>query len=333
MSDVHVSALSALLTPPVPVAALEVESASEWRAVSQAPGETPAAMAVEAGQLAMAHCGLYPRQFEWLIHTGSGYQGTRSWPVHHGIQAELLGDHGNAIEVRQFCAGGLTSWALGASMLKPGKAIACTAADNWSWTDRFALSRKDGGEPFADAASAVILGPSGFARWLGAGSSSRPAHAAAWKPSEPFWKHMDQDGFRAAYVAALAARGRPTMLASITMIADAIRLALEDAELTPADITHFVPPSSRSGEPYRHLARRFGLPWTELLYQFHLHHGYLSVSAQAGALTHLAVKGELSAGSIVLLVATEYNVSCTAALLQIERHPEIVEQQRVITLH
>jgi hypothetical protein len=121
--------------------------------------------------------------------------------------------------------------------------------------------------------------------------------------------------------------------ALIAMIRNAIRLALDDAGVAPPEVTHFVPPSSRTGQPYRHLARSIGLPWSEDLYQFHLEHGYLSVSAQAAALVRLAEAGSLTTGSTVLLAATEYNVSATAMVLRISRSPEVLARQRVTTVH
>src|SRR5439155_26656254 len=100
--------------------------------------------------------------------------------------------------------------------------------------------------------------------------------------------------------------------ALVEMIRNAILFALDDSGVSPSDITHFVAPSSRTGEPYRHLAREIGLPWSDDLYRFHLEHGYLSVSAQAAALVTLAETGLLTTGATVLLTATEYNVSTTA---------------------
>lgn len=331
MSDSYLSAVSVLLPPAVP-ASVEVASAPEWRAISQDPGGTPVDMAIEAGACAVEFCGIDPRRIEWLIHTGSGYQGARSWPVHHAVQAAVLGPGGNAFEVRQFCAGGLTSWTLATSMRRPDHAVACTAADNWSWTDRFALSRNDSGEPFADVASAAVVGPSGFAQILGTGTASCPDHAEAWQSHHRFWEHMTEGDFRGTYVSALGSRDRPTMLATTRMIAEAIRLALTDAAVKPAAVTYFVPPSSRSGEPYRMLAHRMGIPWMDTMYQFHLDHGYLSVSAQAGAFIELAKLDLLSDDVTVLLVATEYNLSATALVVRIVRRPRITYSQRVTTI-
>jgi len=319
--------------PPAVTVFEDVASAPEWRAVSQYPGGTPVEMAVEVGIPAVNRSGIDSAQFDWLIHTGSGYQGARSWPVHHAVQAAVLGSNGNAIEVRQFCAGGLTSWTLADSMRRPDRAVVCTAADNWSWTDRFALSRHDAGEPFADVASAAVIGPSGFAQILSTGNASCPDHADAWRSDDQFWEHMTQKGFRDAYVNAIGSRAPSTMRASTRMIATALRLALADAGLDPADVTCFVPPSSRTGEPYRLLASRMGLPWMDELYQFHLDHGYLSVSAQAAGLGHLARLGLLDDGATVLLVATEYNLSATAVVVRIVRRPELSIEDRVVTVH
>lgn len=311
----------------------EVASVPEWRAVCQDPGRTPVDMAIESGRPAVEHCSIEPERFDWLIHTGSGPQGTRSWPAHHAIQSALLGANGNAFEVRQFCAGGLSSWVLAERLRHSDRAVVCTAADNWSWTDRFAVSRKDGGEPGADLASAAIIGPDGFAQILGSGNASCPDHAEAWRSDDRYWELQPNEEFRVVYARAISTQTSSSVSALIKMIRKAIRFALDDAKVAPSEVTHFVPPSSRTGQPHRHLARVIGLPWNDDLYRFHLEHGYLSVSGQAAALVSLAKAGELTVGSTVLLTATEYNVSTTALVLRITRSPEVITQDQVTIIH
>ena len=332
MTDSHLSAVSVLLPEAIPVSE-EVASAPEWRAVCQAPGRTPVDMAIEAGRPAVENCDIEPQRFDWLIHAGSGPQGTRSWPAHHAIQSALLGSYGNAFEVRQFCAGGLSSWVLAERMRLSDRAIVCTAADNWSWTDRFAVSRKDGGEPGADLASAAVIGPHGFARLLGSGNASYPDLAETWYTDDRYWELQPNEEFRAVYARALSGHTVRSVAAIVEMIRSAIRCALDDAEVAPSEVTHFVAPSSRTGEPYRRLAGKIGLPWSDDLYRFHLEHGYLSVSSQTAALARLAEAGSLTAGSTVLLTATEYNVSTTAMLLRITRSPEVATQDHVTIVH
>lgn len=332
MTDSYLSAVSVLLPEAIPVSD-EVASVPEWRAVCQDPGRTPVDMAIEAGRPAVENCSIEPDRFDWVIHTGSGPQGTRSWPAHHAIQAALLGSYGNAFEVRQFCAGGLSSWVLAQRLRHSERAVVCTAADNWSWTDRFAVSRKHRGEPGSDLASAAVIGPDGFAQILGAGNASCPEHAEAWFSDDRYWELQPNEEFRAVYARALSSQTSSSVSASIKMVANAIRLALDDAEVSPSEVTHFVAPSSRSGQPFRHVARRIGLPWSDDLYRFHLEHGYLSVSAQAAALVSLGKAGALRVGSTVLLTATEYNVSATALVLRITRPPDVVSHDHVTTVH
>jgi 3-oxoacyl-[acyl-carrier-protein] synthase III len=290
-------------------------------------------MAIESGRPAVENCGIERERFDWLIHTGSGPQGTRSWPAHHAIQSALLGSSGNALEVRQFCAGGLSSWLLAERLRFGDRAVVCTAADNWSWTDRYAVSRDNGGEPGADLASAVVIGPNGFAHILGSGNASCPDHAEAWRSDDRYWELQPNEEFSAVYARALSSQTSSSVAALVEMIRSAMLFALEDAGVPPSDVTHFVAPSSRRGEPYRHLAGEIGLPWSDDLYRFHLEHGYLSVSAQAAALARLAVAGSLTEGSTVLLLATEYNVSATAMVVRISRAPEVLTHQQVTTVH
>ena len=332
MTDSYLSAVSVLLPEAIAVSE-EVASAPEWRAVSQDPGRTPVDMAIESGRPAVENCRIEPERFDWLIHTGSGPQGTRSWPAHHAIQSALLGSNGNAFEVRQFCAGGLSSWVLAERLRHGDRAVVCTAADNWSWTDRFAVSRKDGGEPGADLASAAVIGPDGFAQILGSGNASCPDHAEAWRTDDRYWELQPNEEFRDVYARALSSQTSSSVTALVEMVGNAMRFALDDADVAPSDITHFVAPSSRTGEPYRHLAGLIGLPWSDELYRFHLEHGYLSVSGQAAALVRLAEDGALTPDSTVLLTATEYNVSTTSMVVRITRSPEVVTQQQVTTVY
>jgi 3-oxoacyl-[acyl-carrier-protein] synthase-3 len=332
VTDSYLSAVSVLLPQAISVSE-EVASAPEWRSVCQDPGRTPVDMAIESAGPAVENCGIERERFDWLIHTGSGPQGTRSWPAHHAIQSALLGSNGNALEIRQFCAGGLSSWLVAEKLRFGDRAVVCTAADNWSWTDRFAVSRNDGGEPGADLASAAVIGPNGFAHILGSGNASCPDHAEAWRSDDRYWELQPNEEFRVVYARALASQTSSSVTALIEMIRNAMLSALEDAGVPPSGITHFVSPSSRRGEPYRHLAGEIGLPWSDDLYRFHLEHGYLSVSAQAAALARLAAAGSLTEGSTVLLLATEYNVSATAMVVRISRAPNVLTQGQVTIVH
>jgi 3-oxoacyl-[acyl-carrier-protein] synthase III len=332
MEGSHLSAVSVLLPNAIPTTD-EVGSAPEWRAVSQYPGRSPVDMAIEAGVPAIERCGIPVDRFDWLVHAGSGPQGTRSWAAHHAVQAALIGAHGNALELRQFCAGGLTSWLVADGMRRGDRAVVCTAADNWSWTDRFAASRRDGGEPGADVASAAVIGPSGFARIIGHGNASRPEHAEAWRSDDRFWRDQPAEEYRRAYATAMSRQTVASVAALVALIREAITAAIDTAGIGAADVTHFVPPSSRSGEPYRHVARALGLPWDDGLYRFHLDHGYLSVSAPAAAMLTLCRAGALTPGAVVLLVATEYNISATAVALRIVATPTVAARDSVTVAH
>ena len=116
-------------------------------------------------------------------------------------------------------------------------------------------------------------------------------------------------------------RTRAAARESFDMLVDAVTMALKDAQISPQYVTHFVPHSSASGEPYRSLAKALDLPWAESLQQNNLDHGYLGVSTQAAGLVHLARTGSLRADSIVLLLAAEYQLSATAVVLGITGPP------------
>jgi 3-oxoacyl-[acyl-carrier-protein] synthase III len=315
----------AVLRPaPRPIAVGEVAPDCQWRAVCEYPGGTPAEMAVKAGRAALAGAGTSADKVRWVLHAGVGPQGSQGWPVHHHIQNGIVGSHGNALEMKQNCAGGLTSWLFASKMLDRAGFSVCTGADNWSWCDRFVNSRTVGGEPFSDAAYAAVISASGgFAKLLGSGTASCPALADDWRIHEEFWEKTNADDFHRAYAHATAARSLASLRDSFRMFACAARMALADARLSSQYVTHFVPQASDSGQPFRSLANHIGLPWSHELHQHNLDHGYLGVSTHAEGLVYLAQTHSLRTDSIVLLLAVEYELSATAIVLRVIRPPEV----------
>jgi 3-oxoacyl-[acyl-carrier-protein] synthase III len=279
-------------------------------------------MAIHVGKAALAAGSTRPWDISWVIHCGSGYQGSPGWPVHHHIQNGIIGSTGNAVELRQYCAGGLTSWVFADAVASAGSAVICTGADNCSWDDRFATSRSLGGEPFSDAAHAAVISPrSGFAKILATATASCPDQCDPWRTRVAYWQHAGRDDFQAAYSRAADGRTPEANRDSFHMLVQAVTTALRQAHLSAQYVTHFVPHSSASGEPYRSVAKTLGLPFDESLQHHTLGHGYLGVSSQMAGLIHLAKSGQLRADSIVVLLATEYQLSATAVALGIVRPP------------
>ena len=319
-----IESVGLLLPASRPTSPEEVASAPGWRAVCELPYDSPADMAIQVGRAALAVASSAPSDIEWVIHCGSGYQGSAGWPVHHHIQDGIVGRHGNALEVRQYCAGGLTSWVIADPMASAGSTVICTGADNWSWDDRFTLSRSVGGEPFSDVAHATVISPrAGFAKILGTATASCPDQSGSWLTREAFWEHASRADFRTAYSRAVGSRTSDANRDSFHMMVHAVTTALNETHLSPQYVTHFVPHSSTSGEPYRSVAKAVGLPWQESLYQNNLDHGYLGVSTEVAGLFQLAESGELQADSIVVLLAVGYQLSATAVVLRIIRPPAV----------
>lgn len=329
-----VQSLGVLLPAAKPTTPEEIASAPKWRAVRECPDLHPADMAIQVGRAALTAAAMPPSDVEWVIHCGSGYQGSVGWPLHHHIQHGIIGHYGNALELRQYCAGGLTSWLVADRLAGSGNAVICTGSDNWSWDDRFAASRSAGGEPFSDVAHAAVLSTrSGFARILGSGSASCPEQSQSWRTREDFWEHATMDHFRATVARVAESRTSESARDSFDMLVQATTTALKDAGISPQYVTHFVPHSSRTGEPYRSLAKAMDLPWDESLHQNNLDNGYLGVSTQAAGMVRLATSGSLGADSIALLLAAEYQLSATAIVLHIIRPPAVSMDGAVQTLH
>jgi 3-oxoacyl-[acyl-carrier-protein] synthase-3 len=319
-----IASVGVLLPARRPTSPGEVASAPQWRAVCERPHGSPAQMAIDIGRSTLGAATSAPADVGWLIHCGSGYQGSTGWPVHHHIQNDILGCRGNAFEIRQYCAGGLTSWVVADRLVTADSAVMCTGADNWSWDDRFVASRSIGGEPFSDVAhAAVISSRSGFAQILGAATASRPEQAGTWQTRKAFWEHTTRDDFRSAYERTAGSRTSSQTRDSFHMLLQTVTTVLAQADVSPQYVTHFVPHSSGSGEPYRAVAKTVGLPWSEPLHDNNLGHGYLGVSTQVAGLVYLAENAELQPDSIVLLLAAEYQLSATAVLLGVVRRPEV----------
>jgi 3-oxoacyl-[acyl-carrier-protein] synthase III len=328
-----IESIGLLLPASRPTNPEEVAYAPDWRAVCELPHSPPAEMAIQAGRAALAIAGTEPSDVAWVIHCGAGYQGSVGWPVHHHIQDGIIGRHGNAFELRQYCAGGLTSWMVADPMACAGSTLICTGADNWSWDDRFVTSRSVGSGPFSDVAHAAVISPqSGFAKILGTATASCPDQSAAWRTREAYWEHAGRDDFRAAYSRAVSSRTSDANRDTFDMMLHATTTALTQTHLSPQYVTHFVPHSSGNGEPYRSVANAIGLPWMESLHQNNLDHGYLGVSTEVAGLVHLAESGEMQADSIVLLLAVECQLSATAVVLHIIRPPVVTVDGSIRTV-
>jgi 3-oxoacyl-[acyl-carrier-protein] synthase III len=324
-----IQSIAVLRQAPRPTADEEVAPGSGWRGVCEYPGGTPAQMAVHAGRAALATAEASAADVGWVVHSGSGPQGSQGWPVHHHIQHGIVGCHGNAVEIKQNCAGGLTSWLLGSRLLEEGGVSVCTGADNWDWSDRFVNSRTLGGEPLSDAAHAVVIAArGGWAKLISSATASSPDNADDWRTREGFWQATEAEHFGAAYARATS-RSDEEMRDSFRMFVRTVGTALTAARLSPQYVTHFVPQGSGSGQPYRSLAKVMGLPWSEALFEHTLDHGYLGVSTQADGLVYLAEAGDLKKDSIVLLLASEYQLSSTALVLRVMRAPQVSEDAMI----
>jgi 3-oxoacyl-[acyl-carrier-protein] synthase III len=282
-------------------------------------------MAVEVGRAALAAAEVGVQRVQWVVHAGVGPQGSQGWPIHHYIQNGIVGRHGNALEVKQNCAGGLTSWLVAAGLIDGDGVSICTGADNWAWADRLSVVRVSGGEPFSDAACAAIVGlGKGFAKVLGSATASDPGQADDWRIGEAFWETATTvGGFGRAYSSATEARSEESNRESFRMFVAAVRGALAEAQVSPQYVTHFVPQASDSGHPFRLLAKVLDLPWHDGLHEHNVDHGYFGVSTHVDGLVYLAEAGCLKRDSIVLLLAAEYQLSATAIVLRVTRPPRV----------
>lgn len=329
----RLNSVAVLVPPPRPTSPAEVGSAPEWRGVCELPGVPPVDMAVDAGRQALAASGSPAADVRWVVHSGSGAQGALGWPLHHAIQHGVVGAHGNALEIKQYCAGGLTAWMVGTGLVNSGGVVLCTGADNWSFGDRFVTTRSRGGEPFSDVAHAAVLSrDGGFAKILGTGTASCAAQSDVWQTRDSYWEQATLEDFGVAFGRAAAARTEQRDRDSFAMIVGAITGALSDAGISSQYVSAFVPHSLGGGGLGRAVARATGLPWSSSLHSDYLEHGYLGVSTAAFGLVRLATSGALAPAAIVVLLAVEYLLSATAVVLEVIRTPVLSESAGVRTI-
>lgn len=317
---------SVLLPVPRAATATEVAGAPQWLGVCEYPGHTPAEMAIDVGSAALAAAHALPDQVRWVVHAGAGVQGPLGWPLHRHIQHGIVGANGNALELRQHCSGGLASWVVAGGLLTDDAGVVvCTGADNWSFGGRFVSSASTWGEPYSDVAHAEVLSSSeGFAMVLGTGTASLPDRAEQWQLRENYWEHPTLADYATTYARVCSESTLRSAGQTYRMVTEAVESALADADIDPADVTHFIPHPTETGQPYLQIARTMGLPWSDLLYRYHLAHGYLSVSAGTAALIRLAELELLEEGNIVLMAAAELQLSSTVVVLQVTRRPALV---------
>ena len=139
--------------------------------------------------------------------------------------------------------------------------------------------------------------------------------------------------FRTTFSRVAGSRTPAAARDSFDMMVHAAATAMKESQISSQYVTHFVPHSSRSGEPYRSVAKVLDLPWAESLHQNNLDNGYLGVSTQAAGLTDLAKTRSLTRDSIVLLLAAEYQLSATAIVLRITCPPAVSIDGPIHTLH
>jgi 3-oxoacyl-[acyl-carrier-protein] synthase-3 len=310
--------------PSRPTAPDEVGSGNRRRGVCELPGRTPAQMAIQAGKAALAASDIEADAVQWLLHTGSGPQGSQGWPMHRHIQHGVIGDCGNALEAKQNCAGALTSSLLASRLPNGINAAICTGADNWGWSDRFTLSRKAGGNPLSHGGHSAVLSPdSGFAKILGSGPARCPAEADKWRAREAYSEAIDVDDYPNADLRATTSISDDSLRASFRMMIRAVTTALRDACLNPHYVTSFVPRGSSSGNLCRSHAKKLQLPWSETFHEHGLYLGYLGVNTESEGRISLAATNDLRTDSIVVLLAVEYLLSATAIIVRAKRPPRV----------
>ncbi|WP_344942043.1 ketoacyl-ACP synthase III family protein [Sphaerisporangium flaviroseum] len=294
------------------------------------PDDSPADMAVSAGQVAVERAGVPGGDFTIVLCATTSFQGLDHWSPAPYIQHRTVGSGAQSVEVRQACNGGMAALELAAAYLSVGS---LSAAALLTTTDKFALPqfdrfRSDKGMARGDGATALVLSRRpGVARLLSTASIGDPKHEgtgrgdAKWADAsgEQGWpvdlrsrreQYTDRMGDIKTIMTDLAVRQH-----------ESVQLALADAKVDFADINWFVFPNVSQGvAKIRNQA--FGIDEGRTTTRWGLETGHIGAGDQFGGLTYLLETHQVSVGDRVLLSGAGGGWNFTAAVVEITEVPD-----------
>ncbi|KUO53948.1 MAG: 3-oxoacyl-ACP synthase [Alphaproteobacteria bacterium BRH_c36] len=209
-------------------------------------GEKLSDMAVAAGEMALSAAGTDFKDVGLVLLATSTPD--HLLPPSAPLVAHRLGlTNSGGIDLAGACAGFLYALALGDSFARTYRAKVLVIAAN-ILSRRINMKEMASAVLFADAAGAVLLGPTGragtgvrAADLRSEGSGYDLIKIAAGGSAMPYAPGLPPDD-----VLMSMADGRAVFQKAVGMMSDSSRSALDGAGLGPADVTHFVPHQANS---------------------------------------------------------------------------------------
>jgi len=291
-------------------------------------GDVPAPkMAASAAIKAIKQAGIPAASYGALIHCATSHQGPAGWSAPHYILNRALATSITAMELRHGCLGAISAlrWAadrLAADLDHLG--VLVTTADNfgtpgedrWQASSLFLLG--DG------AAAAVVARDEGFAEIRATSSISDPRMEALHRggellfpPGPSVGRGLNFDA-RSRYWKAQWEQGNPRPPGDLGVLLNrAVAAALDDAELTLADVTK-VCHVGYSREALRDVfAEPLGIDLDRTVWELTRRTGHVGAADPILSLESLCISGDLSSGDHVLLVGAGPGMEVACAVLTI----------------
>jgi 3-oxoacyl-[acyl-carrier-protein] synthase-3 len=296
--------------------------------------ETPAEIAVSAGQLAVSRAGIPGEDFDLVAHACVGFQGLDYWATASYIQAETVRGLAASVEVKQASNGGMAALDLTASFIStrptPSAAL-ITTADKYS-LPAFDRYRSDKGIVRADGGSGLVLSrgtsAANVAKLLSTTVIGDALHEGLYRAES--WDNfsgangwpVDLRARRDAYMAKGFDIG-----AFVEWVTDrqhgVIRTALADAGVESGDVARWIFPNTGLGVVNWNVRKRdFGIEEWMTTYEWGRTVGHIGAGDQFAALAYLLESGAVHAGDKVVLVGAGAGFNFGSAVLEIVAEPE-----------
>jgi clorobiocin biosynthesis protein CloN2 len=296
-------------------------------------GDRPAPeMALNAARDALKDGGVSPDDVALLLYADVWQQGPMAWQPQFYLQRHLVGDGPLALEITHGCVGMLSGMELASAYLRADeghKAALVVASDNFGtpMIDRWTMGA--GLTALGDGASAVVLTKDpGFAQILSVRTANHSAMEETWRAGEPLFPPSLTVGRREDFVAAheefkskvgSADHGAMSII-HLQRNIDCVKLALAEAEVSPADITRVVSHNIPRGEARTYMAM-LGFSFEQSAWEYGRTIGHVGASDQVLSLHHLLSTGQVVPGDHVLLCGQAPGVTYKAAVVKILDSP------------
>lgn len=334
--DVYLRGCATWLPPVMPAETAvargltDAESVRRMQITGVTVGEqAPPMMAVEAARRALDRAGCAPHDIGLILHAALYYQGYDLWAPASYVQRMAVGNQCPAMEVRQTSNGGMAAVQLAAAHLVAtgDTAVLVTTADRFCapGVDRW---RSDPGTVLADGATAAVIARgSGFARLRSLVLISQPdleeMHRGADPPSAApltIRRPIDLEATTRAYLQ--RPEGQRLVAEMAAGQKESLQGALDEAELSLADIDWFLLPHFGRRRLDVYFFRRFGIDPARTMWSWSRGVGHLGAGDQFAELARLVESGGARPGDRCLLLGVGGGFTWSAAVVEIVDVPE-----------